>query len=103
MNSEPAPTVPWSDDNRVLAYRAFVFDFNDDDFGGYVWGEFLLLEDGVLFMRFPDHVAEDKTRRPSWKAWNADERWTGGPSVEAFTAWAKDHGYDLSYPDHGPD
>ncbi len=66
-------------------------------------GEFLLLEDGVLFMRFPVHAAEGKGQPGLWKAWKVDERWTGGLSVAAFTAWAKDHGYDLSYPDHGPD
>jgi hypothetical protein len=101
VTSDVASSGPWSDDNRVIAYRAFLFDFNDDDFSGYATGEFLLLEDGVLFRRSHDWVADPSGGR--WTEWKVDERWSGGPSVEAFTAWARGHGYELSYPDHGPE
>jgi hypothetical protein len=75
----------------VLVHRTWLFEFNED-WGGFAAGEFLLRDDGVLFIRHISGSADSQ-----FSPWTEDPRWHG-MSVEAFTDWARAFQYQMSEP-----
>lgn len=82
-------------------HRRWVFDFNDDTTGGFSMGEFLLRNDGQLFIRYGGDIWADGLTMYQYSPWKEDRRWHG-TSVTEFIDWATDQGYGLHPPSSVP-
>jgi hypothetical protein len=87
---------PVADGGSILVHHQWVFDFNDDVFSGFAFGEFLLRNDGVLFIRYGSGSSPS-----AFSSWKVDDRWRGTSIIE-FGGWAAGHSYGLSPPSGFP-
>jgi hypothetical protein len=84
-----------------LLRRQWVYDFNDDVFGGFACGEFLLRSDGVLFIRYGVGRTSPGSTSYKYSLWKVDQRWRG-KSISGFIDWANGFPYGLSSPSPVP-
>lgn len=92
---------PFSTGGEALLHRRWVFDFNDDAVGGFATGEFLLCNNGALFIRYGGDVWAGGSTFYRFSPWEKDQRWRG-TSVTEFAEWAADYGYGLHPPSTVP-
>jgi hypothetical protein len=85
----------------AMRHWGFVWDYNDDEVGGFASGEFLLRSDGVLLRRYGySSSGKDGTR---WKfgAWEVKDA-EAGTDVAKVSAKLIAEGYGLTKPSPVP-
>ena len=92
---------PLATGESILLHRRWVFDYNDDTIGGFAMGEFLLRDDGRLFIRYGGDIWAAGEVTYEYSPWKEDRRWHG-TSVTGFIGWATDFGYGLDPPSPVP-
>ena len=90
---------PLTGDTVAVRRWAFVYDNDDDDFGGgFVSGEFLLRSDGVLLRRMGGSRTAAVGTTYHYGPWRVDGRWTDGVDATACAASLRGWRYGLYEP-----
>jgi hypothetical protein len=82
-----------------VAHWGWVYDYDDDDYGGgFASGEFVLWDNGVLERR--SVISRYRDHQTTYQAhpWAPVSWWEGGNDPEAAVRLLKAHGYGLCQP-----
>lgn len=82
----------------VLRHWGFVWDYNDDEIGGFASGEFLLRSDGALLKRMGYSIGAGDDMRWKFMGWDAE----AGTEVATVSAKLIAAGYGLYKPSPVP-
>ncbi|HEU4866125.1 MAG TPA: hypothetical protein VFV09_00215 [Actinomycetota bacterium] len=85
----------------VLRHWGFVWDYNDDEIGGFASGEFLLRSDGVLLKRMGYSIGAGDNLRWKFMGWEVRDA-GAGTEVAKVSAKLKGEGYGLFKPSPVP-
>ena len=81
----------------ALRHWGFVWDYNDDEIGGFASGEFLLRSDGVLLRRYGYSIGSGDETRWKFMSWKVKDP-GAGTEVSKVSAKLRGEGYDLYKP-----
>jgi hypothetical protein len=85
----------------VLRHWGFVWDYNDDEVGGFASGEFLLRSDGVLLKRMGYSIGAGDHMRWKFMGWEIRDA-EAGTEVAKVSAKLLGEGYGLYKPSPVP-
>ncbi len=85
-------------DGEPVARWSFVYDYPEDDGGGFVSGEFLLRGDGVVLRRMGWSSTRAGTTTWSYGPWSPVPDWPAGTDPDRAARLLRDRGYHLGPP-----
>ncbi|MGC2485054.1 MAG: hypothetical protein WA359_02275 [Acidimicrobiales bacterium] len=88
---------PLANGGFQLVHCGWVYD-NSDDVGGFTAGEFLLRDDGALFIRVGSSTYDHGQTRYWFDRWVLDDRWEARGDSESCLVWMRSRGYSLYDP-----
>jgi len=95
---------PLSGGLKEVGRWSWVFDWEEQDGGGFTSGEILLRSDGLLLRRSGGSSYDPRKKETTWNfgPWEVIADWQGGAEADHAIRWLKGQRYGLSQPSPTP-